>query len=103
MEEVEDLGRAQKNKLESYLRQLLKHLLLYQYWESERDYCEQGWIEEIDNFRAELEILVRSKTFKNERDFEFLGIIAHPRAWSNRFTVAALLAALANFGVEGNR
>jgi hypothetical protein len=36
IEEIEDLGREQKNKLESYLRQLIKHLLLYQYWESEK-------------------------------------------------------------------
>ena len=41
--------------------------------------------------------------FYDERDFEFLGILAHPRAWSNRFTVAAFVAALANFGVEWNR
>jgi hypothetical protein len=41
--------------------------------------------------------------FYDERDFEFLGFVAHPRVWSNRFTVAALLAALVNFGVEWNR
>jgi hypothetical protein len=65
IEEIEGLGREQKNKVESYLRQLLKHLLLYQYWESEKPYCTSGWIEEIDNFRAELEILLRSKTLYN--------------------------------------
>ena len=41
--------------------------------------------------------------FYDERDFEFLGFVAHPRVWSNRFTVAAFVAALANFGVEWNR
>jgi hypothetical protein len=65
IEEIEDLGREQKNKVESYLRQLIKHLLIYQYWESEKSYCAKGWIEEIDNFRAELEILLRSKTLYN--------------------------------------
>jgi DNA-binding transcriptional MerR regulator len=37
--------------------------------------------------------------FYDERDFTILGIIAHPRDWSNRLTVAAILLALANFGV----
>ena len=41
--------------------------------------------------------------FYDQTDFEFLGFIAHPRIWSNRCTVAALLATLANFGVEWNR
>nr|WP_238717802.1 DUF29 domain-containing protein [Petrachloros mirabilis] len=65
IEAIEDLGREQKNKLESYLRQLLKHLLLYQYWEKEKPYCARGWAEEIDNFRSELEILLRSQTLYN--------------------------------------
>jgi len=41
--------------------------------------------------------------FYDQTDFEFLGLIAQPRNWSNGFTVAALLATLANFGVEWNR
>jgi hypothetical protein len=65
IEEVEALGSEQRHKVESYLRQLLKHLLLYQYWESEKAYCAKGWLEEIDNFRNELEILLRSKTLYN--------------------------------------
>ena len=31
IEEIEDLGRAEKNKAKSYLRQLLIHLLIYNY------------------------------------------------------------------------
>jgi len=65
LEELETLGNEQKRKVESYLKQLVKHLLLYQYWESERDYCEKVWREEIDNFRDELEFLFRSKTLYN--------------------------------------
>ena len=38
--------------------------------------------------------------FYDQSDFEFLGFVAQPRGWSNRLTVAALLAALANFSVE---
>ncbi len=65
IEEVEALGSEQRHKVESYLIQLLKHLLLYQYWESEKLYCAKDWLEEIDNSRNELEILLRSKTLSN--------------------------------------
>ncbi|WP_071932259.1 hypothetical protein [Picosynechococcus sp. PCC 7003] len=41
--------------------------------------------------------------FYDETDFEFLGLITQPRVWSNGCTVAALVATLANFGVEWNR
>ena len=41
--------------------------------------------------------------FYDERDFTFLGIITAPRNWSNRLTLAALVFALANFGIEWNR
>jgi superfamily II DNA helicase RecQ len=41
--------------------------------------------------------------FYNEQDFTFLGLIANPRTWSNRLTVAALAAAVANFGIEWDR
>ncbi|MFM7384150.1 MAG: DUF29 domain-containing protein [Microcystaceae cyanobacterium] len=65
VEELEDLGKEQRNKVDSYLRQLLIHLLLYAYWESEKNYCAKGWAAEIDNFRFELELLLKSKTLYN--------------------------------------
>jgi hypothetical protein len=65
IEEVEDLGREKKRQVNSFLRQLLVHLLLYQYWESEKAYCGNGWKGEIRNFRAELEDILTSKTLFN--------------------------------------
>jgi len=65
IEEITALGREQRHKVESYLIQLLKHLLLYQYWQSEKLYCAKGWTDEIDGFRIQLEILLRSKTLYN--------------------------------------
>ncbi|PSN10229.1 hypothetical protein C7271_26310 [filamentous cyanobacterium CCP5] len=50
-----------------------------------------------------LTIAVAFLRFYDEQDFGFLELVAQPRIWSNRLTVAALLAALANFGVEWNR
>ena len=63
IEEITALGNEQRRKVESYLRKLIKHLLLYQYWETEKPYCAKGWIEEIDNFRSELDLLGEIKFF----------------------------------------
>ena len=50
-----------------------------------------------------LTIAVAFLRFYDEQDFQFLELIAQPRDWSNRLTVAALLVALVNFGVEWDR
>ncbi len=63
IEEIESLGNEQRRKVESYLRQILKHLLLYQYWQLED--CLHHWEIEIDNFRTELKTLIKSKTLYN--------------------------------------
>lgn len=65
MEEILSLGNEQRRKVDSYLRQLLIHLLLYQYWESERERCAKGWQNEVDNFRFELELWLKSQTLYN--------------------------------------
>ncbi|MEB3289450.1 MAG: hypothetical protein VKI82_06015 [Leptolyngbya sp.] len=52
---------------------------------------------------AVLTLAIAFLRFYDAQDFPLLGFIAQPRLWSNRLTVAALLATLANFGVEWNR
>lgn len=64
-EEIEDLGKELKHKVDSYLKQLLIHLLLYQYWTEEKERCGIGWRIEINNFRDELEWLFESKNLYN--------------------------------------
>ncbi len=64
-EEIEALGIEQRRKVESYLKQLLIHLLLCRYWETEKERCQRGWYIEIANFRDELEFSFRSKTLYN--------------------------------------
>ena len=49
-----------------------------------------------------LTIAVAFLRFYNEQDFRLLGYFAQPRVWSNRLTVAALVVAVVNFGVEWN-
>lgn len=63
IEEIATLGNEQKHKLESYLLQLLKLLLLYQHW-SLPD-CKNHWEVEIDNFRVEIRKLTKSKNLYN--------------------------------------
>jgi hypothetical protein len=50
-----------------------------------------------------LSITVAFLRFYDEQDFRVLGLIAEPRLWSNRLTVAAIVVALVNFGVEWDR
>jgi len=50
-----------------------------------------------------LTIAVAFLRFYDEQDFTLLGQITEPRLWSNRLTLAALLVAVVNFGVEWNR
>jgi hypothetical protein len=75
-EEIEALGREQRHKVESYLLRLLIHLLLYQYWHSEKEWSGKGWEKEIDNFRLELDLLLESKVLFNhlttilEKDYQ---------------------------------
>jgi hypothetical protein len=64
-EEILTLGNEQRHKVVSYLRQLLIHLLLYKYWDTEKDMCAKWWQNEIDNFRFELDLLLRSGTLYN--------------------------------------
>jgi hypothetical protein len=41
--------------------------------------------------------------FYDETDFTLLGYLTSPRIWSNRLTVAAILVALVNFGIQWDR
>ena len=43
IEELEDLGRERKNKVESLLRQIIIHLLLLEYWSQESQYNASLW------------------------------------------------------------
>lgn len=54
IEELEDLGKEKKNAVVSLLEQVIRHLLLLEYWRSEREYNQVHWQEEIYNFRIQL-------------------------------------------------
>jgi hypothetical protein len=54
IEELEALERSEKNAIESLLEQVIRHLLLLQYWTEESEYNEFHWKAEITGFRTQL-------------------------------------------------
>ncbi len=54
IEEVADLGRRDKKRLKSLMRNLIEHLLKLRYWEAERDRNGAHWKGEIANFRKQI-------------------------------------------------
>ncbi|MDJ0569813.1 MAG: DUF29 domain-containing protein [Pleurocapsa sp. MO_192.B19] len=66
IEEIEDMGRSQKNALESYLQRLIEHLLKLRYWTQEKERCNRGWRSEVVNFRNRIKrILKKNPSLKN--------------------------------------
>ncbi|ACK65444.1 protein of unknown function DUF29 [Rippkaea orientalis PCC 8801] len=55
IEELEDLGSEKKYRVESLLEQVIRHFLLLDYWESERNYNKAHWESEIVSFQNQLE------------------------------------------------
>ena len=58
-----DQATFHQYKAESFLVQLLSHLLIYAYWK--HPYYLSHWADEIDDFRLELSLLFRSKVIYN--------------------------------------
>ncbi|MGB3207323.1 MAG: DUF29 domain-containing protein [Crinalium sp.] len=54
IEELEDLGNEKKNAVASLLEQIIRHLLLLQYWTTELEYNQVHWQTEIYSFRIQL-------------------------------------------------
>ncbi|WP_041237685.1 DUF29 domain-containing protein [Gloeothece citriformis] len=54
IEELEYLGRKDKNQAESLLEQVIRHLLLLQYWSEESENNAAHWEAEIESFRTQL-------------------------------------------------
>ncbi|MDM3855406.1 MAG: DUF29 domain-containing protein, partial [Aphanizomenon gracile PMC649.10] len=52
--ELEDLGKRDKNAVASLLEQIIRHLLLLQYWTSESENNTVHWQGEIYTFRTQL-------------------------------------------------
>ncbi|MGI0480147.1 DUF29 domain-containing protein [Geminocystis sp. CENA526] len=72
IEEVLDLSRRDKRKLESLLMRLIEHLLILQYWDSEKERNRGHWQREILNFRLQIKRLLEdSPSLKNHLKTRF--------------------------------
>ncbi|NET60224.1 MAG: DUF29 domain-containing protein [Symploca sp. SIO2E6] len=54
IEELEAVSRRDKFTVESLLEQIIRHLLLLQYWQEEYEYNANHWQAEIMSFRTQL-------------------------------------------------
>ena len=55
IEELESLTRNDRAKIKSLLEQIIRHLLLLEYWTIEYEYNAHHWRAEIRTFRSQLE------------------------------------------------
>jgi hypothetical protein len=70
IEEIETMGRSERQAVESLLTRAIEHLLKLTYWESERERNARHWIGEIANFRVQLRRKMKTATLENHaRDF----------------------------------
>lgn len=53
IEELESLSKREKNRVSSFLEQIIRHLLLLQYW-TEQSQNQNHWRAEIQSFRTQL-------------------------------------------------
>lgn len=64
IEELDDLGNEKKHKVESLLQQIIRHLLLIQYWDNEREKNYRHWRSEVTSFRSQINKRI-TKNFYN--------------------------------------
>ncbi len=55
IEELETLGRSERSAVKSLLLQIIIHLLLYQFWQEQKQRNINHWAGEIITFRVQLE------------------------------------------------
>ncbi|MBD2654398.1 DUF29 domain-containing protein [Synechocystis sp. FACHB-383] len=71
IEEIEDLSRHDKHKLQSLLNHIFEHLLLIVYWQAELVRNQERWERKILNFRLQfIQVLEDSPSLRNyARDY----------------------------------
>jgi hypothetical protein len=75
--ELESLGRSERNAVESLLEQIIRHLLLLQYWTVEYDRNVHHWEAEIIGFRGQLTKYLTTNLHKHlEQELNSIYILA---------------------------
>ncbi|BAQ65678.1 DUF29 domain-containing protein [Geminocystis sp. NIES-3709] len=80
IEELDDLRREKKHKVESLLEQIIRHLLLLQYWEEERERNYRHWLSEVISFRGQIKRRM-TKNFYNYLDENISQIYEYARKY----------------------
>ncbi|WP_260441980.1 DUF29 domain-containing protein [Microcystis aeruginosa] len=71
IEELEDLGNEKKFHVASFLRQIIRHALLLQFWTREREYNQSHWQAELVNFQDQLNTYLTASLRKYlEQEFD---------------------------------
>lgn len=73
IEELEDLGNERKRAVESLLEQIIRHLLMCQYWTNESERNRGHWEAEIVGFRTQLRKRLTTN-FRNHLEKELSNI-----------------------------
>lgn len=63
IEELESLAKRDKRQVKSLLEQVIRHLLLLQFWNQEYDRNKNHWRSEIRSFRVELKDRLTSNLY----------------------------------------
>ncbi|MGB5772345.1 MAG: DUF29 domain-containing protein [Crocosphaera sp.] len=68
IEELEALGRSEKRAVTSLLEQIMRYLLLYQYWTAEHEDNANHWEAEIISFRNQINKYLTTNLYKYLQD-----------------------------------
>ncbi len=68
IEELEDLGSEKRNAVESLLEQIIRHLLLLEYWTDEYERNANHWEAEIVGFRNQINSRMTTNFYNHLRD-----------------------------------
>ncbi|MEG3438575.1 DUF29 domain-containing protein [Pannus brasiliensis CCIBt3594] len=85
IEELEDLGSEKKHRVVGFLEQIIRHVLLLQFWQAERDYNQAHWESEIYNFQIHLNRYLTKNLHKHLEE-EFLTIYKDAVGYARRKT-----------------
>jgi metal-responsive CopG/Arc/MetJ family transcriptional regulator len=76
IEELEELSQSEKRRMRSFLEQIIRHLLMYEYWQSEREYNQNHWEAELIGFRNQINEDLTTN-LRNHLEENFSSIYGH--------------------------
>ena len=80
IEELESLARRDKLAMASLLEQVIRHLLLIQYWDDQRERNYRHWRSEITSFRGQMDRRMTTNLY-NYLDKNFISIYRYARKY----------------------